>query len=519
MKKRPLYVYTRVSSEKQLTGDGLNRQSKILETVQDYESRYNAEFKALISDAGVSAFSGANSVTGNLGQFIKDCEVGLINNPILVLESIDRLTRMEVDDSRDLINRMFKAGIDLIVQKMSGELLTKKSKSSFSNDLTISIFLHLANMESEQKSKRIKETFKNNLTNKKIKCSNHLPFWIDYRDGEYILNNYVDNLRLIFELRKQGYSVLSIARHLNDNGIKLGAKQRANVSANRIKHLLLRGQAIGQFLRYDSSRTKIIQCIDDYFPPAIELNDFKIVAESFKDSRTRETPSISNVFYGLTYCTCGSTMTAYHSQRDDYYLRCKNKTQGVTTQSKKCFNGAIKYKSIIEPCLKLFFNHVSIETILNNNQDTVNIDSLKSSLDDEKKRLSKLKKMFMVLEDDESLLTDLAECKATIKRIESTINEHEQPLQHDVSEWRTLVDHPLTTKDDKIKVNGILKKFVKSIHLQKDGKIGCNATIVFKSGLTTKLYLPSMKHNEERFNTFSAMVTASNCTLPIFDEP
>lgn len=521
MKK--LYIYSRVSTEKQkLSGDGLNRQSQLMDDVSSIERIHNCKYDSSFHDS-TSAFSGKHIDSGQLGQFIKRCEVGLIKEPILYVEAIDRLSRMSIKESRSLLQRMFDAGITLIIKKMGfDKLLTEDSNNDIGIDLYLSVLLHLANRESIQKSERIKETYKNNVGKNTIKCSQHLPFWIDYTEQGYIFNEHVDNLRLMFELRLNGYSVLAIARHFNDNGIKLGSKQRSSsVSATRIKNILTRPQAIGEYCKYDpQDKSKIIERIVNFYPPAIEHETFIKVKASFKNTKTRQPSSIANVFHGLTYCgSCGSKMAAYHSkQREDYYLRCVSVTQGLST-GVKCGNGAIKYKSIIEPCLKLFFDYLPIDDLLHaqvedNSQE---LEILKSKLVESEQKYKKVKKMVLLVEDDEDLLNQFKTLSGEIKRIKAKLEEHEQPIQYDVQQWQTLKDYCIQTTDDKIKINALLSSFINKIELKKDGKIGASCVIVFKSGLNTSVYLPSIKHNTERYETFRSMVTASNCKLPVFN--
>ena len=102
-----LYIYSRVSSEKQLLGDGLNRQSISKELLKVIEQKHECKFTELLSDRGVSAFKGDNILsTGELGQFIERVNSGYIKNPILLVESIDRITRLPIDKARELFSKI-----------------------------------------------------------------------------------------------------------------------------------------------------------------------------------------------------------------------------------------------------------------------------------------------------------------------------------------------------------------------------------------------------------------------------
>ena len=521
---KPLYIYSRVSSEKQLLGDGLNRQSISKELLKVIEQKHECKFTELLSDRGVSAFKGNNILsTGELGQFIERVNSGYIKNPILLVESIDRITRLPIDKARELFSKILNSGIEIIILKMGYErLLTKNSSQDFGLDIQLQIFLHLAYQESKQKSQRIKETFQNNLINKKIKCSRHLPFWIENVNGEYkLINEEVSKLKECYELRMKGYSVLSIVRHFNDNGIKFRNSRTKSLSATRISNLLKSRTVLGEYPIYDNSNNKktLVRWEKEFYPPAIEKDLFLKVNATFNTvSNTRQT-ELKNAFHGLTYCaSCGGKMAAYHSkQRKDYYLRCVNKTQNRS--SMKCGNGAIKYKSIIEPVLFNFFSYLdvsSIQSTTDNEKNTTNkLDSLNEQLATLEKRKTRLRKLFLI-EDDTAqteqelklIVIKINDLKVKIEQL-SAVNE---PLNDSVLELKQcLTDYTINaSQDDLIKINALFKKLVDRIELLKDGKTGCKSKIHFKTGQLLDLYLPSMFHNKTRYESLITMFKANN---------
>lgn len=559
---KPLYIYSRVSSEKQLLGDGLNRQSISKELLKVIEQKHECKFTELLSDRGVSAFKGDNILsTGELGQFIERVNSGYIKNPILLVESIDRITRLPIDNARELFSKILNSGIEIIILKMGYErLITKNSSQDFGLDIQLQIFLHLAYQESKQKSQRIKETFQNNLINKKIKCSRHLPFWIENVKGEYkLIDDEVSKLKECYELRMKGYSVLSIVRHFNDNGIKFRNSRTSLLSATRISNLLKSRTVIGEYPIYDNTNNKktLVRWEKEFYPPAIEKDLFLKVNATFNTvSNTRQT-ELKNAFHGLTYCaSCGGKMAAYHSkQRKDYYLRCVNKTQNRSSKfivnrnttyksiinpltdnrlllkayyvtvannlksSMMCGNGAIKYKSIIEPVLFNFFSYLDVSSIQsttdNEKNNTNKLDSLNEQLSKLEKRKTRLRKLFLIEDDttqtEQELRLIVNKINGLKLKVESMLAVNE-PLNDSVLAMKQcLTDYAINaSQDDLIKINGLFKKLVDRIELLKDGKTGCKSKIHFKTGQVLELYLPSMVHNKTRYESLITLFKANN---------
>ncbi|WP_416821192.1 recombinase family protein, partial [Cronobacter sakazakii] len=90
-----LYSYQRWSSALQADGTTKARQTKAAE---EYAQRNGLEIEEIV-DAGVSGFKSANSdESGALGQFLRAVDEGLIaRNAVLFVESLDRITRDEID--------------------------------------------------------------------------------------------------------------------------------------------------------------------------------------------------------------------------------------------------------------------------------------------------------------------------------------------------------------------------------------------------------------------------------------
>ncbi len=104
------YSYIRLSTAKQLKGHGAERQREAIEKacVEHGWTLSNETFR----DLGVSAWKGSNASTGALAQFIELARSGGVEpDSVLIVESIDRLSRQEVDKSLRLMLELLETGV------------------------------------------------------------------------------------------------------------------------------------------------------------------------------------------------------------------------------------------------------------------------------------------------------------------------------------------------------------------------------------------------------------------------
>ena len=95
-----LYSYQRWSSAVQADGTSKARQSHAAE---QYARDNNLEIVEIV-DSGISGFRSLNSKNGALSQFLDAVDAGLIiKNSYLYVESLDRITRDEIDIALELL--------------------------------------------------------------------------------------------------------------------------------------------------------------------------------------------------------------------------------------------------------------------------------------------------------------------------------------------------------------------------------------------------------------------------------
>ncbi|EGJ88532.1 hypothetical protein SF434370_1370 [Shigella flexneri 4343-70] len=96
-------------------------------------------------DLGKSAFSGKH-LKGGLGDFLTAIEKGLVKaGDTLLIESLDRLSRQDIDIASELLRRILRAGVDVVTLKWHtefghlnrGEHITSVQVAKFSVPLHI----------------------------------------------------------------------------------------------------------------------------------------------------------------------------------------------------------------------------------------------------------------------------------------------------------------------------------------------------------------------------------------------
>ncbi|MEZ8318140.1 recombinase family protein [Vibrio splendidus] len=167
---RLAYIYSRVSKSIQAqNGQGISRQiERGKKFVEDLNARagnsgqkYTYEVaNEMIVDEGLSAYLGRNTdENAGLGAFLQAAKEGEIPpHSLLVVEAVDRISRLDPNQSRMIFLELAKHKIDVAIQRFN-LVVYHDRKADLGSDLLLTVGFHLAYMESQQKSERIRATF------------------------------------------------------------------------------------------------------------------------------------------------------------------------------------------------------------------------------------------------------------------------------------------------------------------------------------------------------------------------
>src|ERR1700738_2375783 len=139
------YSYIRFSTAEQAKGDSLRRQLKIS---REYAAKTGLILdESLQPDRGISAFKGRNRTEGNLAAFLARVKDGTVaKGSALLIESLDRLSREEVEEALYAFLDIIRSGIEIHTLSDGQVYIRGKIKTE---QLMVSIFvMSRANEES-----------------------------------------------------------------------------------------------------------------------------------------------------------------------------------------------------------------------------------------------------------------------------------------------------------------------------------------------------------------------------------
>ncbi|MDF4336201.1 recombinase family protein [Vibrio parahaemolyticus] len=492
------YIYSRVSKGIQVHGDGIRRQIdsafRFIETRnRDLMEKGQPTYTIaddLITDKGLSAYRGYNTAAnGGLGAFLEAARCGEIKRgSLLVVEAVDRISRMPADESRKTFSLFKEYGIDVAIVKF-GIIIKHSESTTLENDLLITAAIHLAHMESQQKSSRINDRFDEKRRLEKLggeKRTTICPLWMKISEDKKSFELIPDRARVvkrIVDMKLSGIGCHRIATTLNEEGVPYfnGKTWSVRIVMKYCKMVQLYGafQRV-RHVRTENGTKKIPagELEQGYYPAVIDEPTFLRLKNSFKRSGGRQTGAFSNLFSGLLYCPkCGAAMSYFKPSRGSLKVRCRKQLD-----KQGCDQRALNYEEIEERLIRALagldyakINNSSF-TDLSAELSTLEatIAEIEISADSVVKQISESSnaRLIQVLSDKlESLYSEIDSNKAKYNEL-SLVHSN-----YDVSIIDSL---ELTENEDRERYNHFVKQFVKYI-LCTDKKQGGALRVVFKA--------------------------------------
>lgn len=319
---RPAYSYIRMSSGKQIRGDSRRRQ---LEASIKYAAQNDLELidnidGTKLEDLGVSAYKGEHIEKGALGIFLKAIENNKIQkNSVLIIESLDRLSRDKLTESMPNFLNIINRGIEIVTlsdnQRYTSEIINNNPTS-----LIISLTVMIrANEESETKSKRSKAAWDTKRKNAIYKLvTKRSPYWIKYSESDkkfILIEDRAEIVRKIFNMAISEGGLYVISKYLDEQNVPTFGKAK-NWNRSYISYMLRNRAVLGEYQPHIIENGKSIpteEPIKNYYP-AVVTEDIFFQAQSaierrYAKHRGRKGKDFVNLFQGLIFCgKCGDKM-------------------------------------------------------------------------------------------------------------------------------------------------------------------------------------------------------------------
>ena len=358
------YSYLRFSTPEQQKGDSFRRQLALATGYADSKG-LQLDDKLTYHDLGVSAYRGDNQSTGRLGEFLAGVQAGEVpSGSYLLVESLDRLSRQSAFDAQIVLSQIIQAGITVVTlidyREYSAETVRGDPMALIYAILTFT----RANEESETKSRRLKEAWKNKrarMVSEGRLLTNRLPGWLrfnDARDKLEFIPERAELVQSIFEKTIEGKGHHKIADEFNKEGIPPWGSsdhwQRTYI-AKILKNPAVLGIFTPHTLEYEGNKRarKALAPVDDYFPRVVSDDDWKHVraleAGNRAPSRGRHAKApISNILAGLAVCSlCGRTVTRVNKGKKSVpHLVCVAAKRGLG-----CSYQTVKYECVEDAVL------------------------------------------------------------------------------------------------------------------------------------------------------------------------
>jgi len=319
------YSYSRYSSDAQKKGSSIARQQTL---ARKWCKDNGVELsERVFADEAVSGFHGANADSGALGEFIAAIKSGEIDsNCCLIIEHLDRLTRMKPMQAVGLLSGITELGVTVVTLRPE-----MKFTSEWDTMQLLQAVLHLdnAHKESARKSDLGKVEWAKRF--QRARETNHhiggrVSNWLTLgKDGKYMVNEHAYAVGRIFELCLQGLGSTAISQALNAEGYRTFNKGK-RWGTTAVLTVLQNRAAIGELALKDGGDP-----IPGYFPAIVDLETFESAHAKIAARKTGSIPKQSadfNVWGKLVFCgACGSAM--HIIQRTKFkYLMCANKRYG-----------------------------------------------------------------------------------------------------------------------------------------------------------------------------------------------
>jgi DNA invertase Pin-like site-specific DNA recombinase len=371
---RKAFSYIRFSRKKQRRGSSLSRQ---LDFALSYcERRGWLLDHSTYRDLGLSAFHSRHAKEGSLATFLQAVKDGIVpRGSVLIVESLDRLSRDKVRVALRQFMDIIEAGIDIVTMDPEREY-TVKSLDDVVGLLEPLVSMARANEESERKS-----TFSTALWARKRAAlterkplGKQCPAWLRLKEDK---SGYEEEaaaaaiVRRIYRLAIDGVGTYRIAAKLNQEGVlPFGGKSKL-WSTTYLRNILRSRATLGEHQPHrmaDGKRVPIGNPVAGYFPALLTEREWlqaQAATAQRKVGGGRCGTGCANLFTGLIIDQRdGCTMRLWSKsgkRRTNQYLTSSGARSGAPGSRFLSFPYAMMESCILRAILALDPGGIDVE--------------------------------------------------------------------------------------------------------------------------------------------------------------
>jgi DNA invertase Pin-like site-specific DNA recombinase len=397
------YSFIRWSRPEQARGDTLRRQQAASASLCERRGWTLTELPPLSR----SGFTGAQRTVGPLAEFLKLAEAGRIPvGSVLIVESLDRLTRERLKTAVSFFLRILDAGVSIATT--SPEYIYDSTNSEMPDMMFALAILSRGNEESELKSQRVGAAWANKRKNASVQpMTKTCPAWLRLRPDRTAYDLVPDRaavVRRIFRMSLDGYGAYTIAKVLNKERVPVFTAAKG-WGESYVTRVLKNRACIGEFQPATRSGSVSVpqgQPIPNYFPPVVSEADFAAAQQAFVKRHNgggrlgRQTP---NLFGKVLVNARDGKGFVYISSKPGHTIA---KLQPIGARAGLSAPLSLTYK-LLEDTVLTYLSEVSADDLTGQRTaDTAR--DLQAQLDDLDKRIEILKSK---LDGQSELLSDL----------------------------------------------------------------------------------------------------------------
>lgn len=345
IEKPKAYSYIRMSRPEQLKGDSLRRQ---LEASRRYAEQNGLELDDQLQDLGLSAYHGDHRERGALGAFLALVEQGKVpRGSLLIVESLDRLSRQTVLDALQQFTSLINAGVEIVTLTDAQRYSRATISADWAKLLVSLTVMARAHEESATKARRLSAAWENKRAKAVAKLqpmTARCPAWICLVDGKYqLIPERAAIVRRIFESTAAGMGQRVLTKALNAEGVPTFGRS-SGWQTSYIAKILEAEAAYGRgqpHKKVAGRRVPDGEPIDGYYPAVVD-EELWWRARGARQSRYggggRKGEGFSNLLSGLCRCAaCGSKLVFLNKgspPKGGQYLQCDSVRRGLGCKSR-----------------------------------------------------------------------------------------------------------------------------------------------------------------------------------------